>query len=119
MRWSWPKAWFSLGGGAGISTVTLSVQFPPPVVADYHPSLRVFVRRGKTPEKLLGSPPVAVVEDYRAGPFTIRLAAPTGSGNLWIGWTLNGVNLARAGVSGDNRDMGLKISWVGLTHTRD
>jgi len=118
-RWSLPKAWFSLGDRDNISTVILNVALPPPVPSGYRPELEIYARRGETLSGLFDSSPVAGIRDYRPDAFEIEFAAPRGPGRLWIGWTIGGVNLSRAGISGDERDLGLRINWVALVNHRN
>jgi hypothetical protein len=113
-RWSLPKAWFSLGDKDDITTVILNVSLPPPVPAGYRPELRFYAKRGKSASDLFDSKPALVIADYCADPFEIGFAAPQGRGRLWIGWRMAGVNLLRAGVSSDGRDLGLRINWAGV-----
>jgi hypothetical protein len=121
-RWSGPKAWFRLRESDEASTVILNVQFPPPIPADYRPDLEIYMRRGKTSARLFSGSPAMTIADYRAGPFEIRLPAPAGVGALWIGWTVNPINIARAlrdGKKHDTRDLGLRINWVGVMNRRE
>jgi hypothetical protein len=115
-RWSRPRAWFVLGENDRICTVILNAALPPPIPSDRRPDLTLYARRGKKVSELFNSTPVARIDAYRPDAFEIRLKAPPGLGELWIGWTVNGVNLKRAGVSGDDRDLGLRINWVGTAN---
>jgi len=92
-RWSKPAAWFWLGEEARASTVVLSAELPSLIPAGYRPDLRFYARRGDNSAGLFDGEPVAAIEDYRAGPFEVTFAAPPGSGNLWIGWTVRGVSI--------------------------
>jgi len=112
-RWSWPRAWLRLGETDKAATVVLNVQLPPLVNAAYRPDLRVYALRGEDAAGLFDSPPVAQVGAYRAGAFEVPVAVPPGDGSLWLGWTLNGVNLRTAAGSSDSRDLGLRVNWVG------
>lgn len=113
-RWSRPRAWFSLGAKDDSSTIILNAALPPPAPPGYRPGMEVYARRGRDVAGLFDGAPVARVDEYRPGAFEIQIAAPAGLGRLWIGWTMNGVNLKRAGASDDDRDLGLRINWVGV-----
>jgi len=114
-RWSGPRALFSVTGDDPWSTVVLNVQFPPPPTPDYEPDLRLFVQRGRSGEYLFRRAPLRTINDVRLGAFEVELpAANLGRGNLWIGWTATAVNLAEFGISDDDRDLGLRVNWIGL-----
>jgi hypothetical protein len=112
-RWSQPRAWLQLGETDKAGTVVLSVQFPPAVNPDYRPDLRFYVSRAEDASRIFDSSPVLQIEKYHAGTFEVQLAVPAGDGSLWVGWTLNGINLKTAAGSSDSRDLGLRINWLG------
>jgi hypothetical protein len=118
-RWSKPKAWFALTDNDDVSTVVLNVQLPPPAPDGYRPMLRVYAERGGDVSAVAGASPRFRLDDYRAGAFQIPIAVPQGRDRLWIAWTINGVNLARAGVAGDSRDLGIRINWIATLGARD
>jgi len=115
-RWSKAEAWFSLGDEDNISTVVMNVEFPSLDPARYQPKLRIYAQRGENVSGLFDSPSVATIPDSRAGAFEVRVTAPQGKGRLWIGWKVEGVNLLRAGLGADPRELGLRINWVGTIH---
>ena len=118
-RWSSRKAWFSFLASDDISTVILSCAFPPPALDDYRPDLKVHIGKVNKASDLFDLAPVLRIDAWRPSSFTIQLAAPPGPGVLRIGWTINPINLARAGVSDDDRDLGLRINWLGVATRRD
>jgi hypothetical protein len=120
MRWSRPMGLFLLPGWqAGErmdrdATVTLFVQFPPPLPANYRPDLTVRAwRKGD-----LSRISEVRLPEWKPGPFTIELPIPEGCGPVQVGWTMNGVNPARAGASADDRDLGLNFGAIGLRYSR-
>lgn len=117
-RWSQPTAWVRLDVGDNAATVVLNVELPPPALPNYRPDLKCFAARSPDGSGLLESSPVLQIPDYRAGSFDVALPVPQGPGPLWLGWTLNGVNLKRAGAANDDRDFGLKIHWLGVQNRR-
>lgn len=118
-RWSSAKAWLSFLESDDISTVILNCEFPPPVTEEYRPNLRFHIAKARRVSDLFGSSPVLTIDDWRPSSFTIELLAPPGPGILRVGWTVNVVNLARAEVSDDDRDLGLRINWLGVATRRD
>jgi len=113
-RWSLPRAWLRIDGSDRATTVVLNIAMPSAVAPNYRPDLKFYAIRGGEASALFDSPPVAQIANQRAGTFEAALRVPQGSGPLWIGWTLNGINPKRAGVSLDDRELGLKVNWVGL-----
>jgi 4-amino-4-deoxy-L-arabinose transferase-like glycosyltransferase len=111
-RWSNPKAWIALGDKDPISTVVLLAMFPPPI-DNYKPELKVYARRGKRMKGLFESAPATYTENWMPGVVDVKVSAPPGPGKLWIGWTMNPMNLKEAGASEDPRDLGLRIQGVG------
>lgn len=118
-RLSTPKAWFCLLDNDTVGTVVLGVQLPLPITPDYRPDLRVYMERGEESSQLFAAPPVVRIDDNRAGEVQVALRVPEGTGPLWIGWTVRGVNLARAGISRDERDLGIRLDWVGVVDRSD
>lgn len=118
-RWSGPKARFCLPDSDRVSTVVLNVQLPPPVPSDFRPALRLYAKRGKEATGLFDTKPIATIDNYRVGAFHVALPVPQGTEPLWIGWIANTVNLGEAGVSGDDRDLGLRVNWVGTQNASD
>lgn len=115
-RWSRPKAWFWVRDRNTVSTVVMNVLLPPPAPADYQPELKWYVKRGLNSTGLLDTTPVAETPDYHVGELEVELPVPPGSGRIWIGWKMKGVNLAKHGVSPDERDLGLRLNWLGLLY---
>jgi hypothetical protein len=118
-RWSLPEAWLQVADADRAATAVLRVALPNPVGEEYRTDLSFFLSRTDDAEMLFNTAPVYRVSDFRPGPFEIELAVPPGFNGLLVGWTLNGVNLARAGISNDDRDLGLQVRWIGLVNGRD
>jgi len=112
--WSKSESFFSLEDNNNIDTVVLNVQYPPPVPSDYKPELKIYIVRSEDSTGLFDHPPVKAIDNFCPGEFEIELSEPEGSGKIWIGWTINPVNLKRAKVTNDARDLGLRINWIGL-----
>lgn len=112
-RWSLPKAWLQLDDSDNVDTVVLRVQLPP-LLPIYRPDLRFYAMRSEDSSGLFDSSPVVMIAEYRSSAFEVQLRPPQGHGRLWIGWRMASVNLWRAGVSGDGRDLGLRINWAGV-----
>ena len=117
-RWSGPKAWFGLPAATEAGTIVLNVQLPPPVPADYTPALKFYVRRDLDAASLFAGPPAATVDAFRPDAFEIRLPVPAGIGYPWIGWTGRVVNLRREGISADNRELVLRLNWIGVLNKK-
>jgi len=112
-RWSVPTARFCLRDCDRVSTVILNVQLPPAPTPEYRPALKIYTKRGENNSTLFASPPAAEIGDYRSGPFEVQLRVPPGAGPLWIGWTINGVKPASSAPARDDRELGLRINWIG------
>jgi 4-amino-4-deoxy-L-arabinose transferase-like glycosyltransferase len=117
-RWSGAKGRFCLRAWDRPGTVILNVQVPPPVPAGFQPDLKFFVRRGQNYAEMFDGPPFVTIPGWQAGPFEVRLFIAATTGPVWIGWTANTVNLKKAEVSGDDRDLGLRTNWVGVKWDR-
>lgn len=113
-RWSAPKAWLRLGQSDRVSTIVVRLELPPRIPQSYMPDLRIYARRGEDSGRLFESTPRARLKEYKSGTFQIAFPVPDGSEPLWIGWTVNSVNLAREAVSSDTRDLGIKIIWIAV-----
>ncbi len=112
--WSRPRAMFRLFDTDNISTAALRVQFPPPLPEGYRPDLYVYIERGMEMETLFESEPCAFFEHHQPGIVDVQCRIPEGDDPILIGWTINGVNPAREGITGDTRDLGLLLRGVGL-----
>ena len=117
--WSHPRSVVRLRADQEATTAVLSFAFPPPVPAGYRPDLRFYAIRGPDADELFDSAPAVSIAEYREGVMEAELPVPAGSGDLWIGWTINAVNLSEAGVSNDDRDLGIWFRWLGLARPRD
>lgn len=115
-RWSRPTAWISfpdtLGAawGGPPTTVTLAFDLPPAVVPGWKPDLELAIVSVSSKDRRAA----ATLSDDRPGPRELSLPWPAGGGPVMLAWRLNGVNLAKAGHGADDRDLGLRIHWVGL-----
>ncbi|MCX7018947.1 MAG: hypothetical protein NTY46_08165 [Candidatus Sumerlaeota bacterium] len=110
-RWSAPKSWFTLKDNGRASTITLNFMFAPMTGKDYQPDLKFFVNRGKTPQNQPIKGP-----DYRPGSLDIELPVPEGNEPVMIGWTVKGVNPAKLEMGPDDRDLGIRVNWIGVKH---
>jgi hypothetical protein len=118
-RWSTGKAWFGLYHSEEVSTVVLNCALPPPAIEGYRPELKIYIARSKRRADLFRSKPVVEIGDWRAADFLVDLPAPPGSEPLWVGWTVNPMNLEEAGASADPRDLGLRVNWLAVACRRD
>ena len=108
-RWSKSSAQFLVADCNEEQSVILNVSMPPPL-NEYQPALKVFSARDNS--DLQKAKPVVEILNYKAGKFSLAIPAPPGSGNFYIGWSINTVNLAEHGVSADARNLGLRIHTI-------
>jgi hypothetical protein len=118
-RWSFAEAQLVLHDHGEATTLVLNVSLPPPVPSDYAPNLRFYVRRGGNIDGVFGVEPCRTIDEYRPGAFDVSLPVPPGKGTLRIGWRIRTVNLYREGVSDDDRDLGLRVNWIGYLMKHD
>ncbi|MBX7246850.1 MAG: hypothetical protein K1X53_15240 [Candidatus Sumerlaeaceae bacterium] len=112
-RWAKKKSAFRLLDAADATTVVLCFEFPPPVPAGYKPGMKVYARRGGKRELFAGEP-VLQLPDFRPDKVELEIPVPAGPDMLQIGWTMNPVNLRETGVASDDRDLGVRVLWVGV-----
>jgi hypothetical protein len=119
VRWSTGKAWLAFHWSDRISTFVLSCALRPPVGENPHPDLKFYVARVDQPADLFETAPVRRIKEWRKGELEVELPVPPGSGTVWVGWTVNPVNLARLNISSDARDLGLRVSGLGVAVSRE
>jgi len=113
-RWAFPTGCLRFYMGKNVRNVTLNIEFPPPLPPGYKPEFKIYIIRDEDAKTLFDNPPAVTIDEYRSGPLEIAVPIPKGSGIIWLGWKINKVNLAKTGVSKDNRDLGIRVNWVGL-----
>jgi hypothetical protein len=113
-RWSRPKAWLALYGHDDAATIVVKASLPPPVVENYRPELQLFLKHGLDESGLFETAPVGGVETWQPGIIEVNLPVPPGIGTLWVGWTINPINLSKLGVAADPRDLGLRVEKIGV-----
>jgi hypothetical protein len=115
--WSGPRARLCFLECDRAATVVLNLNLPPRLPADHRFDLKIYAKRGSKDARLFTTRPAAQLNELSPPPAQIAVPVPRGIGPLWLGWTIHPVNLAKAGVSAADRDLGLRINWVGLIHT--
>ncbi|MCX7717328.1 MAG: hypothetical protein N2111_02850 [Candidatus Sumerlaeaceae bacterium] len=114
MRWSAGRAVFKILNVEEACTVTLRMGCAPPAVENYRPDAKVYVARVPTDEALFAGAPAGEVGEFLAEDFELEMPVGAGKLPIRVGWTVNTVNLAKAGASADSRDLGLRLMWVGI-----
>jgi hypothetical protein len=117
-RWSKPLGLIRLPGWqAGdrfrdLTTVTVYAKMPPRFQANYAPQLRL--RSWRTAEPSVWRE--AAWSHWTSAPLALEVAVPPGESPVMIGWSIQGVNPKKMGVSTDDRDLGLHWYGVGLRY---
>jgi 4-amino-4-deoxy-L-arabinose transferase-like glycosyltransferase len=114
-HWSLPRARLRLADCDGFTTLVLCYELPPPVGNPaVRPDLKIYVRRARESDALFTGKPDAAVPEFRTGLIETAIRVPAGTGPVWVGWTLNGLDSKRVPGSKDTRVFGLMVRGIGL-----
>ena len=105
-RWSLPAAWVLLKHLDGASIATIRFATPPGGDGARFTAVRTAdtSRENATSASATASPDGAELD----------IAIPPGTGPVALGWEARAVNLKRAGVAPDDRELGIRLEWIGI-----